>query len=276
MAIGVAVIPSATDPDLALSLVEAADDAGLDMVGVQDHPYLANYLDVWSFLAFAGARTRRITLMPDVSNLPLRGAPLIAKAAASLDLLTGGRAELGLGAGFMWDGIEAMGGPRRTGPVAVDAIEEAIPVIRAIWAGREGTRVDGDHYRLAGLDAGPRPAHAIGIWIGAYGDRLLRVTGRLADGWLPSLGFMPLEDAERRQRIVDEAAQRAGRDRDDIRRFLNLGPLDADPAKSAEFIGRLVDLRFDGFFLPVGRDDPIGSVRWLGEEVAPRVRQLVG
>jgi alkanesulfonate monooxygenase SsuD/methylene tetrahydromethanopterin reductase-like flavin-dependent oxidoreductase (luciferase family) len=188
--------------------------------------------------------------------------------------LSSGRVELGLGAGFMWDGIEAMGGPRHSGKDAVDAVEEAIPVIRAVWKGERGIRFEGDHYHLSGLDGGPRPRHRIEIWLGAHGDRILDVTGRLADGWLPSLGFMPLDDAARRQALVDEGAKAAGRDPAAIRRLLNVGPLDADAAKAADFLTGLVDRRFDGFFLPVRPEDPIGSVRWLGEEVAPRVRRL--
>ena len=92
-----------------------------------------------------------------------------AKAAASLDLLSAGRIQLGLGSGFQWDGIEAMGGPRRSPGEALQALEEAIDVIRAVWSGEENVQVSGKFYRLQDATCGPRPSSGLGIWVGAYG-----------------------------------------------------------------------------------------------------------
>src|SRR5919112_1957380 len=72
-----------------------ADQAGLDYVAVQDHPYQRRFLDTWTLLSYVAARTERVRLVPDVLNLPLRLPSVIAKSAASLDLLTRGRVELG-------------------------------------------------------------------------------------------------------------------------------------------------------------------------------------
>ena len=80
-----------------------------------------------------------------------------------------------------FDAIVAAGGPRRTPGEATTALEEAIEVIRGVWSGRGSVSVDGEHYRVGGLHAGPAPAHPIGIWVGAYKPRMLRLTGRLAD-----------------------------------------------------------------------------------------------
>ena len=129
---------------------------------------------------------------PNVLNLPLRDPALVARAVASLDVLSGGRAELGLGAGAFWDGIEAMGG-RRLGPgQSVDALEEAIDLIRSLWdVGQPGAaRFDGSYYRLGDAARGPAPLHDVGIWVGAYKPRMLHLTGRKADGWLPSLPYL--------------------------------------------------------------------------------------
>jgi alkanesulfonate monooxygenase SsuD/methylene tetrahydromethanopterin reductase-like flavin-dependent oxidoreductase (luciferase family) len=111
---GVFIVPGGEDQELTLEQIVAADRAGLDYVGIQDHPYQRRYLDTWTLLSFAAARTERVRFVPDVLNLPLRLPTLIAKAAASLDLLSGGRLELGLGAGAFWDAVAAMGGPKRT------------------------------------------------------------------------------------------------------------------------------------------------------------------
>src|SRR3954467_3221944 len=168
--LGVFVVPSAVDPSATVEQILAADQAGLDLVGVQDHPYQRRFLDTWTLLSYVAARTERMRLLPDVLNLPLRPPAMVAKSAASLDVLSGGRVELGLGAGAFWDGVEAMGGPRRTPQESVDALDEAITVLRAVWGGAgagasaggddaRGVSVDGEHYRLAGVKPGPAPTH---------------------------------------------------------------------------------------------------------------------
>ena len=112
-------------------------------------------------------------MFPNVANLPLRPPAVLARSVASLDILSGGRVELGLGAGAFWDAIEAIGGPRRTPREAVDALEEAIGVIRALWTPGRTPRIDGEHYRLHGAKPGPFPVHPVGIWLGAYKPRML-------------------------------------------------------------------------------------------------------
>src|ERR1043165_3483093 len=102
--LGAFVVPD--DPERVLEQVLAAERGGLDLVGIQDHPYQRRFLDTFSLLAFLAARTSRVRLFPDVANLPLRHPALLAKAAASIDVLSDGRFELGLGAGAFWDAIE--------------------------------------------------------------------------------------------------------------------------------------------------------------------------
>jgi alkanesulfonate monooxygenase SsuD/methylene tetrahydromethanopterin reductase-like flavin-dependent oxidoreductase (luciferase family) len=278
LALGVFVIPDAQDAERTLEQIVAADATGLDLVGVQDHPYQRRFLDTWTLLSFAAARTGRVRLLPDVANLPLRPPAVLAKAAASLDVLSGGRFELGLGAGAFWDAVVAFGGPRRTGPESVDALEEAIAIIRAVWAGESNIRIDGEHYRVHGAKAGPVPAHPMGIWLGAYGPRMLRVTGRLADGWLPSVPRLPVSDLDARNAAIDEAARRAGRDPSAIVRACNL-VLTGAPDGWPDQIAALADgHRMEAFLLGADDDggDPVGLVRRLGEETAPRTRELLG
>jgi alkanesulfonate monooxygenase SsuD/methylene tetrahydromethanopterin reductase-like flavin-dependent oxidoreductase (luciferase family) len=275
--LGVFVVPGAQDAQRTLAQIDAADASGLDLVGVQDHPYQRRFLDTWTLLAFAAARTHRVRLVTDVANLPLRQPAVLAKAAASLDVLSDGRVELGLGAGGFWDAIAAMGGPRRSGPESVDALEEAIAVIRAMWSTERTVRVPGRHYRVDGLHPGPPPAHPIGIWLGAYGPRMMAVTGRLADGWLPSVPRLAPGDVPRRHALIDEAAKRAGRDPGRIVRAVNLA-LDGDAATwPGQVLRAHEDLRFTAFVLSADDGgDPVGLVRRLGEDVAPRVREALG
>jgi alkanesulfonate monooxygenase SsuD/methylene tetrahydromethanopterin reductase-like flavin-dependent oxidoreductase (luciferase family) len=219
-----------------------------------------------------------VRFVPDVLNLPLRLPTLIAKSVASLDVLSGGRVELGLGSGAFWDAIEAMGGPRRTPKEAVDALEETIAIVRGFWSEQRSLRFDGPHYKVKGAHPGPAPTRPIGIWLGAYGPRMLRLTGRLADGWLPSLGghYLSPEDATKAHAAIDEAARAAGRHPDQIERVVNVMELDGDPGRWADQLAHIAsDLRFSTLLVTVAGEDPVEVVRRLGKEIAPRVRELL-
>jgi alkanesulfonate monooxygenase SsuD/methylene tetrahydromethanopterin reductase-like flavin-dependent oxidoreductase (luciferase family) len=277
--LGIFAVPDATDAKSTVEQIVAADRSGLDLVGVQDHPYQRRFFDTWTLLAYAAGRTERVRLVPDVLNLPLRPPAMVAKSVASLDVLSGGRVELGLGAGAFWDGVEAMGGPRRSPKESVDALEEAVVILRAFWSGERSVSFRGEHYQVKGAHPGPAPAHPVGIWLGAYRPRMLRLTGGLADGWLPSLGerYMRPEDAAAGHAAIDEAARAAGRDPDQIERVLNVMALDGDHRGWADQLARIAsELRFSTLLVGVSGEDPVGFVRRLGEDVAPRVRELLG
>ncbi|GAA4484070.1 LLM class flavin-dependent oxidoreductase [Rhodococcus olei] len=279
------VTPSSADPQRAVALAEASEAAGLDLVTFQDHPYQPAFLDTWTLLSYAAARTERVHLSANVLNLPLRPPAVIARAAASLDLLSGGRFELGIGAGGFWDAIAAMGGRRLSPGQSVDALGEAIDVIRGIWdtGTRERLQVDGAYYRVSGAKRGPAPAHDIGIWIGAYKPRMLRLIGRKADGWLPSLAYLSdMRGIVRANEILDAAAEEAGRRPADIRRLLNIGGrfddagnglLSGPPRRWVERLTEMtLELGFGTYIL--ASDDPT-TLRIFGEEVAPGVRAAV-
>lgn len=210
-----------------MGLAQLCEELGLDLVTFQDHPYQPRFLDTWTLLSWVAASTSRIRISPNVINLPLRQPAVLARSASSLDLLSQGRLELGLGAGGFWDAIEAMGGRRLTPGQSVDALQEAIEIIRGIWDAdnRERFIVDGTHHRVDGAKRGPQPAHPINIWLGAYRPRMLRLTGRQADGWLPSLGYLedPLTYFTDANATIDNAATKAGRSPSDVRRLLNIG-----------------------------------------------------
>ena len=261
---GVFITPVATEQPLELARI--ADDLGFDVLGVQDHPYQRRFFDTWTLLTAMAMRTEHITVFRDVANLPLRPPAVLAKAAATLDILSGGRVELGLGAGGFWDAIKAYGGPVRTPGESVSAVEDAIQVIRLLWSGQHGIRFDGKLYPLAGAHSGPVPKHPIGIWIGGYKPRMLSVIGRLADGWVPSLGYLKPPDLLEGNRRIDEAATAAGRDPRSIRRVLNAGFVDAET-----LVSLVVDDGMDTFLVSEDPDD----MRAFAKEVAPRVREEV-
>jgi len=276
--------PTAERPLQAVALAQLSEQVGLDLATFQDHPYQPGFLDTWTLLAFAGASTSRITLAPNVVNLPLRPPAVLARSVASLDLLTGGRVALGLGAGAFWDAIEAMGGRRATPGEAVQGLAEAVEILRALWDvdARGGVRVEGARYRVVGAKRGPAPAHAVPLWIGAYKPRLLALTGRSADGWLPSLAYLKPGDLAAGNAVIDDAAAEAGRAPGDVRRLLNIGgqfrptgrgPLQGPAEQWAEELAELA--LGDGISTFVlGSDDP-DDLRRFAAEVAPAVRDLV-
>lgn len=283
---GTFVTPVAQPPLQAVNLAVASEQAGLDLVTFQDHPYQAAFLDTWTLLTFAAARTERIRLSGNVLNLPLRPPAVLARAAASLDRLSNGRFEMGIGAGAFWDAISAMGGPRRTPGESIAALEDAIGIMRQTWdTGTRGpVRTAGEHYAVSGMKRGPAPAHEIGVWIGAYKPRMLALTGRVGDGWLPSLAYLPegLESLTGMNRIIDEAAEAAGRDPSSIRRFLNVGGqfsareggfLVGPPEQWARQLAEVAETYgISGFIL---QTDSAYVIEAFGAEVAPATRELV-
>ncbi|MGH2986732.1 MAG: LLM class flavin-dependent oxidoreductase [Solirubrobacterales bacterium] len=275
--LGIFIVPSAENAQRTVDVCVAADAAGLDLVAIQDHPYQRRYLDTWTLLSYVAGRTARIRLVPDVANLPLRLPSVLAKSAASLDVLTGGRVELGIGAGAFWEAVEAMGGPKRTPKQSVDALTEAIAIIRGFWSGERSVTVEGEHYRVRGAKPGPAPAHPIGLWIGAYGPRMLRLTGRLGDGWLPSLGghYLSPDDIPPMQARIDEAAKRAGREATDVRRIVNVMGLEGTPDAWPEALARVAGLGFETILVDIPEEGALEFVRRLGEEVAPRLRSAL-
>jgi alkanesulfonate monooxygenase SsuD/methylene tetrahydromethanopterin reductase-like flavin-dependent oxidoreductase (luciferase family) len=265
---GIFPTPDADGQELVLALAEVADVTGLDLVTIQDHPYQARHLDAWTLLSVIGARTTSVRLALNVANLPLRPPVVLARSVATLDRLTGGRVELGLGTGAFWDAIVAAGGPRRTPGESVEALGEAVDVIRGVWSGEGSVRVEGDHYTVRGLHAGPTPAHPVEIWLGAYKPRLLRLTGRVADGWLPSMGYAAPEALAEMNRTIDEAAVRAGRDPADIRRLYNVSG-DISPELLADLT---LTHGMTTFILPVSSSR---DVERFAAELAPATRELV-
>jgi alkanesulfonate monooxygenase SsuD/methylene tetrahydromethanopterin reductase-like flavin-dependent oxidoreductase (luciferase family)/FAD/FMN-containing dehydrogenase len=281
---GTFVTPGNAEPDLPVALAQLSEQLGYDLVTFQDHPYQHSFLDTWTLMSWVAAKTERIHIAPNVLNLPLRPPAVTARAAASLDLLSKGRFDLGLGAGGFWDAIDAMGGRKLTPGQAVDALSEGIDVIRGIWDADERAPllIDGDYYRISGAKRGPAAAHDIPIWLGAYKPRMLRLTGRKADGWLPSLPYMKDGDLAAGNAMIDEAAEEAGRSPREIRRLLNIngqfaarngGFLAGPPAQWVEELLPYVLEEGIGTFILLG--DAPALMQVFAEEVVPALRAAV-
>ena len=272
---GVFVAPAAQSADHVVALSALAEEVGYDLVTFNDHPYSPRSLDTWTLMSFVAARTGRVRLAANVLSLPLRPPAVLARAVASLDILSHGRAELGIGAGMAWDAIEAMGGRRLDVGDSVEALEEGIQVIRELWDAdkRGGARFEGKHYRLAGALRGPAPVHDISIWVGAFKPRMLRLVGRLGDGWLPTIAGLKPGDLAAGNAIIDAAAAGASREPQAIRRLLNVGAVEAPARETAAELARLALEDGIATFI-VTANDP-RTMTDFAAEVAPRVREAV-
>jgi alkanesulfonate monooxygenase SsuD/methylene tetrahydromethanopterin reductase-like flavin-dependent oxidoreductase (luciferase family) len=280
---GVFPVPNADELELLRSLARRADELGLDVIGIQDHPYQRRYLETWVLIADLIPRTERIRFFPDVANLPLRNPALIAKQAATLDVLSGGRFELGLGAGAFWEAIGAMGGPARSPREALEALEEAIEIIRLFWSGERSIAFEGRHYSVKGLHPGPSPAHPIEIWLGVAKPRSLALLGRSADGWVPSLSWARPERVPPLMQAIDDGAREAGRDPGEIRRLFNVSGKIVDDDVSELLVGPpehwvetlsgfARELGFDTFvFWP--SEEPAEQLERFATEVVPALRE---
>lgn len=264
------VTPIASAPQRPVDLALLSEELGLDLVTFQDHPYQPALQDTWTLLAWVAAKTSRIHVSGNVLNLPLRQPAVLARAVASLDRLSGGRAELGIGTGGYFDAMATMGATLLTPAEAVSGLDEALEIIRGLWdtADPSPLSVEGEYHRVAGAARGPAPAHGIPIWVGAYKPRMQRIIGRKGDGWLPSLPWMKPGDIERGNRVIDDSARAAGRDPRDVTRLLNV-----TPQYDAEDLAELAIEHGISVFI-MGADDP-RQLRTFAAETAPRIRDRV-
>lgn len=282
---GTSITPLNDDPVAPVALAQLSEQVGLDLVTAQDHPYQPRFHDTWTLLSWIAGATERIHLAPNVLNVPMRMPSVLARAAASLDLLSHGRVELGVGAGGFWDAMVAMGVDPLTPGEAVDGLAEAIEILRGLWDLSRAVPLTthGTHHRVTGAERGPAPAHRIPLAIGAKGPRMLELIGHEGDGWiLPGGqgGLTMLDDGNRR---IDAAARAVGRDPREIRRILNLGGRFSATTSGALFDGpwqqwveQVVPLAVDGGLSTfVLASDDADAIETFAMRVAPAVRERV-
>src|SRR5258707_5327129 len=127
---GTFLTPAVDNPDRVIALAQLTEQVGLDLVSFQDHPYQPRLMDAWTLLSVVAAQTQRVKVTTNVANLPLRHPVVLARSVATLDLITGGRVELGLCAGGFPDAGAANGRPPLTTRPRIAAPEEGHSIIR--------------------------------------------------------------------------------------------------------------------------------------------------
>jgi alkanesulfonate monooxygenase SsuD/methylene tetrahydromethanopterin reductase-like flavin-dependent oxidoreductase (luciferase family) len=280
-------------PEL-LRMAQQADRDRLDIFSLSDHPYLGGRLDAYASVGFVLGGTRRLAGFANVTNLPLRPAPMLARTVTSLSALSGGRIVLGMGAGGLWDRISDMGVPRLPPGDAVDAFEEAIILVKKLTSGGPPVTYRGRHYQVNQID--PAPVAAPAVWTGSVGRKSLAATGRVADGWIPGHAADWLSQRYRASRpVIDEAAAAVGRDPREVRTVFNFPgqitdhPLAATRDRDGRWIGGSADQWAEelsgavlehgaaGFMLfsPQGGTPDTDSLARWAREVVPAVREAI-
>jgi len=300
---------------------EEADASGFDTVMVMDHfyqlPFLGDpsefMLECYALLAALAGRTQRVRLSALVTGNTYRNPALLAKTLATLDVVSGGRAQLGIGAGWYDLEHEAYGFEYGTFSERFEKLEEALQIIVPMLRGERPT-LDGQHYRVREAMCEPPPISRVPIMIGGSGERkTLRMVAQYAD---ESNLICGPEEVPRKLEVLAEHCERVGRDRGELtvswqrsaciaptheqaraevdallaRRGVDtssMGDDDAERARSgiaygspdelAEVFAGWLALGVDGFTVnSVANGHVPGRVALLGEALAPVVGPSLG
>jgi probable F420-dependent oxidoreductase len=267
-----------------VSYARRAEEVGFDFVSTSDHPCGTNpSYETWTMLSWIAAATARIKVATRVLGVPYRSPAMVAKMAETLDRLSGGRLILGMGGGYSDEEFQAFGLRVPSPKDKIEGLEEAVRIVRGLWSEPTFT-YDGQHHRTIAADLEPKPERDIPIWLGTFGKRALAVTGRVADGWIPSLAFAPPNEIpEMRNRII-AAAEEIGRDPKEIMFIYNIEVridttasanshvVSGSPEAVADQLRSLIELGLDGMNLMPVEPNLDEQVEGLGAEVLPLLR----
>ncbi len=261
-----------------------AEALGYDFISANDHPCGSEpSYELWTMLTWIAAKTSRIKVASRVLGVPYRPPAMVAKMAESLDRFSDGRLILGVGGGYSDEEFRAFGLNVPAPKDKIDGLEEAVRIIRGLWSSA-GFTFEGKHHHTEEAQMEPKPSHHIPIWLGTFGKRSLAVTGRVADGWIPTFAMATPDDVPVMRDRIFEAAHSVGRNPDDITLAYNLdfriqetrssepGVVTGSPQRMAEQLLSFVALGFTAMnFSPAG-DESERQVDRLAQEVLPMVR----
>lgn len=281
---GLNIATSASPGRDPIAEAQRAEDLGFDFISSNDHPCGDSPIfETWTLLTWIAASTSRIRIATRVLGVPYRAPAMVAKMAESLDRLSGGRLILGMGGGGADDEFKAFGLNVPSAREKVEGLEEAVRIVRGLWT-EETFTFDGRHHHTLDAQIEPKPEHEIPIWLGTFGPRALEVTGRVADGWIPSFDMAPPEDIPAMRDRIFTAARAAGRDPDRFTCAYNLQVRvdDATPSRPGVVSGSAgaVTEAFAGFaalgfsalnLIPMGPDKD-EQVERIAKEVLPALR----
>jgi alkanesulfonate monooxygenase SsuD/methylene tetrahydromethanopterin reductase-like flavin-dependent oxidoreductase (luciferase family) len=279
---GMNVGTSTAPGDDPVRLAQVAEEVGFDFVSASDHPYGPSpCFETATLLTWILARTERVRVLSRVFGLPLRNQAMLAKTAESMQRLSGGRLILGHGSGGSEDEFRSIGIPPAAPGARLAALEEGVILMRKLWEGDPVT-FHGRHHRLAAAQLTPTPERPIPIWLGTFGPRALELTGRLADGWIPSLGYRPTSEMPQMMQIVREGASAAGRDPDALTYALNTeleirgepdeGRVAGSPDEIVHQLNGFVRTGFTAFNFILRAAAPVDAMRLVEAEIVTPLR----
>lgn len=277
-------IGTSTEPgDDPVRLARVAEAAGFDFVSASDHPYGSSpCIETATLLTWVLARTERIRVLSRVFGLPLRNEAMLAKTAESIQRLSGGRLILGHGSGGSEEEFRRIGIRSATPGERLAALEEGVVLMRRLWGGGPVT-FQGRHHTLAAAELRPVPERPIPIWLGTFGPRGLELTGRLADGWIPSLGYRPSNEMPQMLQGVRDGAAAAGRDPSALTYALNAeveiggepddGCLAGSSQEILEQLNGLIQVGFTAFNFILRSAATADAIRRVEAEIVAPLRE---
>ena len=280
--------PAGIAPALA-AVANAVEEAGVDNLSLMDHYLQLEFLggphdpmlEGYTTLGFLAAHTRTVELQLQMTGVTYRHPGLLAKIVATLDVLSGGRAALGIGAAWYEREHRAYGVPYPPLAERFERLEEALRVVRRMWSDDDGP-FEGRHYSLAETVCAPQPLHRVPVMVGGNGERkTLRLVATYGDACNLVLGGDAGPDLVRHKLdVLRRHCEDVGTSFDAVRRTV-LWPRPLDPADGAgTFLEQMRELADVGVqevhVAPLGEAaaDPAGFVRALGEHVVPRLHEI--
>jgi F420-dependent oxidoreductase-like protein len=280
--------PEAIGPTIA-AVGRAADEAGLDNLSLMDHYFQLEFisdardpmLEGYTALGFLAAHTSSVELQLLMTGVTYRHPGLLAKIVSTLDVLSGGRAALGLGAAWYEREHRGLGVPFPAVAERFERLEETLRIVTQMWSDDDGP-FDGKHYQLAETINSPQPLRRPHppIMVGGGGERkTLRLVAKYADACnvFSGRGAGP-EDVAHKFAVLREWCEREGRPFDEIRRtVLYNGPVGTDASGTAAFLEHaraLADVGVQEVHVMPLQGDPVGFVTSLGAHVVPRLEGL--
>jgi F420-dependent oxidoreductase-like protein len=262
----------------------AAEDAGFDRLSVMDHvwqiqvngPPEQEMLEAYTALGYAAAVTSRMNLLTLVTGVVYRPPGLLVKQVTTLDVLSGGRAMLGIGAA--WNEEEARGLGLPFSPIAerFERLEESLQICLQMWSGSEEPYT-GTHYRLERTLNSPQPLRRPHppILIGGGGERkTLRLVARYAD----SCNLFNSPELQHKLDVLKRHCETEGRDYDEIEKTVSyrfeVGEKGENAGRIVEELGRLAEMGFSVAHGQVADAERITPLEVIGNEVAPAVAAL--
>jgi F420-dependent oxidoreductase-like protein len=279
--VGLKLSPQATTVDDLRAIWRLADDAGFDHVWGFDHfaaiggPPERPIYDGWMMLAAMAEATKRVRIGLLVTGATYRHPGILAKMATTVDHLSGGRLEFGLGSAWAENEHAMLGIPFHTVAGRIRRMEEAVEVCRRLWT-EERASFEGKYFRLDDAIHEPKPIQKPypPIWIGGSGEQLtLRVVAKHADVWNPSGGGGDPTEAARLSAVLDERCQEIGRDPATIRRSVQHRFDGRDAGAFVDLSRQFVERGFTEIVAQLSGPDVVKHAELLAKTMLPELRR---